>query len=260
MVARRARALTRDGALAAFGVGTLTYGSGGWAFALVLLAFFVPSVGLSRVGRRHKKRLVDIGKGGPRDAQQVLANGGVATLCAVAAGLAGARATHFRRWIAGFAGAYAAATADTWGTEIGTLASGAPVSILSGRRIATGLSGGVTPTGSVAEAAGAAWIGAWMLVAAPDADADWPDGRLFGAVAIGGVAGALADSLLGATLQELRRCPACARTCETDPHVCGTPTLRVRGLAGFSNDAVNLAATLTGAVVAFTLAGPPNAS
>ncbi len=259
-VARRAHALSPGGAIAAFGVGTLTFGSGGWAFTLVLMAFFIPSVALSRVGRRRKKQLVDIGKGGARDARQVLANGGMATLCAVAAGLTGAQAGRFRRWAAGFAGAYAAATADTWGTEIGTLARAAPVSILTGRKTATGLSGGVTPAGSAAEAAGAAWIGAWMLVAAPGPAEDWPDGRLFGAVAIGGIAGALADSLLGATLQELRRCPACDRTCETDPHVCGTRTVRIRGLRGFSNDAVNLAATLTGAAVAFALAGPPRRS
>jgi len=69
-----------------------------------------------------------------------------------------------------------------------------------------------------------------------------------------GVAGATIDSLLGATLQELRRCDACERLCEIDPHGCGAPTRRVRGIAGFSNDAVNLSATLAGALVAAALA------
>lgn len=210
----------------------------------------MPSVGLGRVGRRRKKRLVDIGKGGPRDAWQVLANGGVATLCAVFAApgwSSSERSGDTRRWMAAFAGAYAAATADTWGTEIGTLARGTPRSILSGRPVPTGLSGGVTRCGTLAELAGAGWIGLCAATALRSPG-------MFVPVAAGGLIGALADSLLGATVQELRRCPACARTCETDPHVCGTPTMLVRGIRGFSNDLVNFAATLAGAVAAFAAA------
>ncbi len=275
--------MTPGGAIAAFVVGTLTFGSGGWAFTLVLLAFFIPSVALSRVGRARKKTLVDIGKGGARDAWQVLANGGVATLCAVlsvfgfgawhAAGATGSYLMHAplqrmlmlpgsatAAWIAAFAGSYAAATADTWGTEIGTLAHGRPRSILTLRPIATGLSGGVTVAGTVAEVAGAAWISV-CAAAALIAFVRWPTSgwstATFGAivfpVGVGGVIGALVDSVLGATLQELRRCASCERTCETNPHVCGTPTSLVRGVPGFSNDLVNFAATLTGAAVAFSL-------
>jgi len=69
-------------------------------------------------------------------------------------------------------------------------------------------------------------------------------------VAIGGFAGALTDSILGASLQSLRHCPACRRDCETDPHDCGTATVLRRGLVWFGNDVVNLAATVTGALVA----------
>ncbi len=225
----------------------MTYGAGGWAFTLVLLAFFIPSVALSRVGRARKKRLVDIGKGGARDAWQVLANGGVATLCAVIAGCASVFGLPPAAWIAAFAGSYAAATADTWGTEIGTLAGGAPRSIFTFRPIATGLSGGVTRTGTAAEIAGAVWLAVATAISTRTAGIIVP-------VALGGILGALVDSLLGATLQELRRCPACERTCETNPHLCGTPTTLVRGVRGFSNDLVNLIATLTGATTAWLLA------
>ena len=211
----------------------------------------MPSVVLSRVGRAHKQRLVDIGKGGSRDVWQVLANGGIATVCAVVTALVEAHPVPpyraFAVWSAAFAGAYAAATADTWGTEIGTLMRGAPRSILTGRPIAAGLSGGITAWGSAAEVAGAVWIGlCGSILFVPH--------TVFLPVAFAGLAGALVDSLLGATLQELRWCPSCARTCETNPHVCGSATTLVRGFRGISNDAVNFAATFTGAATAFFLA------
>jgi uncharacterized protein (TIGR00297 family) len=257
----RAGALTRGGALAALAVGALTYASGTIGFTLVLLAFFLPSVLLSRLGKARKRALVDIGKGGARDAMQVLANGGVATACAVAWAL-----THDVRWAAAFAGAYAAATADTWATEIGTLARTQARSILTLRPVPTGLSGGITLPGTLAEVAGAVWIGVLAPAAIALAYIGWsgifgwsvtrgvaPTLLVFAAIPLGGIVGATLDSILGATLQELRHCEACGRSCETNPHACGSPTRLIRGLRGVSNDLVNLLATAAGALVAFIL-------
>lgn len=232
LIAVRAHALSHDGAIAAFVVGTITYATGTLPFTFVLLAFFIPAVALSRVGRVRKKALVDIGKQGPRDAMQVFANGGIATVCALMWAL-----TRDVHWAVAFAGAYAAAAADTWGTEIGTLAKQRPRSILTLRPVATGISGGITLAGTLAEVAGA------LLLAAVSG--------LGVSVLIGGVAGALVDSALGATAQELRWCDACERSCETQPHVCGAPTRLIRGVAGISNDVVNFLATAAGAAVAF---------
>jgi uncharacterized protein (TIGR00297 family) len=265
LVAWRAHALTRSGAIAAFAVGTLTFASGTLGFTLVLLAFFVPSVALSRLGRARKRDLVDVGKHGARDAMQVLANGGVATACALAWAF-----THDARWAFAFAGAYAAATADTWATEIGTLAKRQPRSILTLRPVATGLSGGITVPGTLAEIGGAVWMGVAGLVGIGLAYAfgtfDYgvshesvyypvPALLLLVLLAIpaGGIVGATLDSILGATIQELRRCDACKRECETDPHGCGASTQLVRGLPGVSNDVVNFLATAGGAAVAFVL-------
>ena len=239
MGALRARALTRGGAVAAFAVGTAVFGAGGWRAALVLFAFFIPSALLSRLGRARKASLAEIGKQGARDAWQVLANGGVAALCALLAARGGAV------FAAAFAGAFAAAAGDTWGTEIGTLARGAPRSIVTLRPVAAGMSGGVTVIGTLATLAGAgvvACVARWTGIAGL-----WP-------VAAGGIAGALLDSLLGATLQAQRWCARCGRACETDPHRCGSPTALRRGVAWIENDAVNLAATICGALVAAALA------
>ncbi|HEY8297882.1 MAG TPA: DUF92 domain-containing protein [Candidatus Baltobacteraceae bacterium] len=238
-LALRARALTRSGALAAFAIGTIVFGSLGWAGAGVLFAFFGPSIVLSRIGKARKRELVDIGKLDARDARQVLANGGVAALCALAALVFGKPAN------AAFAGAFAAAAADTWGTEIGTLAKQRARSILTLRPIATGLSGGVTLAGTFAEIAGGLVVA--LVAFAVGITAIVP-------VAIGGACGAFADSFLGASVQVLRYCPRCERRCETDPHVCGARTTIERGVPWMNNDAVNFAATLCGAVVAASLA------
>lgn len=118
------------------------------------------------------------------------------------------------------------------------LARAAPRSILTGRPLPVGLSGGVTLAGTAAEVLGAAFI---ALCAGPPSAV---------AVALGGVAGAFVDSLLGAALQARRWCAACARECENDPHACGNPTVHLRGLPWLHNDGVNFAATATGALVA----------
>jgi uncharacterized protein (TIGR00297 family) len=250
----RVHALTRSGAIAAFAVGALTFAAGTLGSALILLAFFLTSVAFSRAGKKRKRELVDIGKGGPRDAWQVLANGGIATACL----LVWAYADHSNAlspWFAAFAGAYAAATADTWGTEIGTLAAKPPRSILTGKVLATGLSGGVSSAGTAAEIAGAVLIAvltpAALLLALPGTPVTLHTlSRLLLPVFVGGFGGALIDSLLGATLQDRRWCPACQRECEVSLHGCGTTTERRRGLPWLTNDAVNFAATAIGAAIA----------
>jgi len=239
VAAYRMHSLDVGGAIAAAAVGTATFTGLEGRGAAVLLAFFVSSVALTRVGTRSKAALdADIGKGGARDLRQVLANGGVAALCALAA-----RRTPRARFA--FAGAFAAATADTWATEIGTLAARRPRSILTLRPIATGFSGGVTLPGTGAEIAGALMLG---IVARSCFGAG------AGAVTLAGAIGATVDSLLGASVQALRFCPMCERATERSVHVCGTGAPVIRGLAAVDNDAVNLLSTLAGAAAGWMLA------
>jgi uncharacterized protein (TIGR00297 family) len=237
----RLRLLDGTGAFAAFIVGTLTIGALELRGAAILLAFFVSSVALSRLGRDAKReRLSDIGKTGTRDAAQVVANGGIGALCALAVALG-----WDARYEIAFAGAFAAAAADTWGTEIGALFGGTPRSILTFRSVGVGISGGITAIGTAAEFAGALFLAAIAYAFGAHA---------FVAVLAGGFGGALVDSILGASLQALRWCPQCARPCERDPHSCGATTSHLRGIGWFGNDGVNFAATLAGAAIAFALA------
>ncbi len=238
-LAYRARALSASGAATAFAVGAVVFGSGGWRAASVLFAFFLPSALLSRLGLARKRILAGGEWETPRSGWQVLANGGVAAACALAGTRGGAPLA------AAFAGAFAAASADTWGTEVGTLSQRAPVSILTLRPLRPGFSGGVTPLGIGATVAGSLCVActASLVGIAP-----------LWSVALGGVVGATLDSIAGASLQALRWCARCSSACETQRHRCGEATVLRRGVSWIGNDAVNFAATLCGAIVALVAA------
>ena len=148
-------------------------------------------------------------------------------------------------WNAVAAGSLAASATDTWATEVGTLAGGEPVSITSASKVPPGTSGGVTLVGTTAGAGGALFIAAVATLA------NWP--LPFAAVALGGMAGALADSILGGVLQARRWCDLCAKSTERLVHSCGTPTRHAGGLAGFDNDAVNAVCSGVGALVTLLL-------
>ena len=63
---------------------------------------------------------------------------------------------------------------------------------------------------------------------------------------VGGLLGALADSLAGATIQAGYRCTVCGQPSEAAPHACGGGAVLVRGQRWVTNDVVNLIATATG--------------
>ena len=240
-VARRARLLSASGAATSVVVGALAI-SAGWSWGFLLISVFVSASALSKLGERKKATLIGpvVQKGDQRDAGQVLANGGIYAMAAL-----GYIVFPSPVWQALGIGALAASAADTWATEVGTLAGGEPISIISRKRVPPGTSGGVTLIGTLATAGGA------LLVAAGATLASWP--VPFAAVALGGIAGALADSLLGATVQARRWCDVCAKSTERLVHNCGTPTRHAGGVAGFDNDAVNAVCSGVGALVALLL-------
>jgi uncharacterized protein (TIGR00297 family) len=243
LVAVRARALTRDGGVAAVVVGTISVAAG-WSWAALLVVFFVTSSVLSRVRAAARERITGsvVAKGGARDAVQVLANGGVFAFAALLSLL-----VPWAGWVPLGAGAIAASTADTWSSEIGTLSHTPPRLITSWRRVPAGTSGAVTLLGFAAAVAGALFM---ALVARA---VGWPAGAAVSAFA-GGAAGALADSLLGASFQARRRCPNCDKDTERKVHTCGTTTEAAGGISWLDNDGVNFMSGVAGAVVALLVA------
>ncbi|MGE3268448.1 MAG: DUF92 domain-containing protein, partial [Chloroflexota bacterium] len=140
-------------------------------------------------------------------------------------------------------GALSAAAADTWASEIGVRSPELPRSILSGHHVAPGTSGGVTRLGWLAAAAGALAIGGvWSLAS------DRRPTTLVVAL-MAGLAGSLADSLAGATLQAFYACRVCDEPSEAPGYHCEAPRRLVRGYAWVTNDAVNGIGTATGALV-----------
>ena len=243
LVARRARALSSSGAAAAVVVGTACVAAG-WSWGALLVAFFIASTLLSRLGRARKEVRTRgiVAKGGERDLVQVLANGGP-----FAAAALGSLALPHPLWAAFGAASLAASTADTWATEIGTLAGAEPRSVLSWKRVPAGTSGGITLPGTLGSIAGALFVAALALALG------WPGSAAAGAL-VGGVAGATMDTLIGASAQARRWCDRCEGGTERMVHDCGTATRHAGGIAWLDNDLVNLLASFTGAATGVVVA------
>ena len=240
MVARRAGSLSTSGAFAAAVLGTATFAAGEPGGRL-LVVYFVASASLSRFRHAAKERLSGaiVGKSGARDAVQVMANGAVFAVCMV---LTVSSPLSPVPLAAAAAGALAASSADTWATEIGTLWGGAPRSVRSLRSVPAGTSGAMSAAGSLAMVGGAIFVAAAAALLGVT--------RAVACVAAAGIAGALADTMLGATLQERRWCSACNTGTERNIHDCGTVASHAGGIEGIDNDVINFFATLVGAAVA----------
>jgi uncharacterized protein (TIGR00297 family) len=234
-------ALSPSGALAALGIGALALLAGA-RWVVLLLVFFGAATAVTRFRRREKLQRAGglLDKTGPRDAAQVLANGGAFALGALLFAVTGDE-----RWAVVAAGALAAASADTWATELGLLSSATPRSIISGAQVPPGSSGGVTLAGTAAGLLGA------LIVTTAVFALGWPGAAV--AAGAGGLIGMTADSLLGAAAQERRWCPACASETEARVHSCGRYTTARRGMPGLNNDVVNAIATFVGAGAALLL-------
>jgi uncharacterized protein (TIGR00297 family) len=234
----RRDAVTRAGAVAGFTVGAGILVFGGWLSWVLLMVFFGSSSVLSRLKSSTKDALARLHeKGSRRDHIQVLANGGVGLAMSLAYSVTG-----MPMFLIAVGISFAAANADTWASEIGVLSARRPVSILSGRPLRRGTSGGVTPLGFAASAGGAALI-AVVFAAGWGLQRGWVAGLVPVALVItaGGFLGSVIDSVLGATVQAQyadretgtpteRRLPAAGA---------GLPNQLTSGFAAITNDAVN---------------------
>jgi len=186
--------LTLDGMRSAVLFGTAVLGMGGWMPALAVLLFFLSSSFISRrrgdqneiaeafISSRTKFR---------RDGWQVWANGFWVVAMLILFFLFDAEFLLIAAY-----GAVAAATSDTWATEIGCRKPGKTVLITSFKKTEPGTDGGISLKGSAAAVAGALFIAGSLYLVSSGVN------ELFAiTIAVSGLAGCIVDSYLGAIYQ-----------------------------------------------------------
>jgi uncharacterized protein (TIGR00297 family) len=240
------KALDFAGTLAGLTVGSAILFFGGWEWFLLLLTFFVVA-GLSTRFRFEQKRRMGFseGLGGTRGWKNVLANGGLCAVFAVAYGM-----SSYRPFLWAYIGAVSTSMADTLATEFGLLNPYEPRLITDlGRTVPAGTSGGVSLYGEAASL-----LGSTMLSAVAWFVGFGSKGSIVPILGLAsGFLGSSFDSLLGATIQVRFACQVCGRTVEKQVH-CGRTALPVSGVRFMDNNVVNFLATLFGAASCIVLA------
>jgi uncharacterized protein (TIGR00297 family) len=214
--AYRIRGVTPSGAVAGAVVCFLLYVGGGAGAFVALVAVFALAWLSTRWGYKRKQELGMAEQREGRRASQVLANLGLAAICAALHAISGGRPVY----LLGMAAALAEAAADTVSSEIGQASRNTARLITTWEWVPAGTDGGVTASGTFVGIAAAVAV---ALVCALSGVVTW---RGTGAVLTAAVAGMLADSYMGACFER-------------------------HGLLG--NDAVNFLSTVAAVAVALFL-------
>jgi uncharacterized protein (TIGR00297 family) len=248
-LAYRKNNLNKSGMIAAIILGTMVYGWGHWVFYVFMMFFFMssllirkfvtvfyPSAHIVLMTHRHKHEA--------RSWVQVLANGGLLGLIGFYYSIAPSNLVVFMAALS-----MAAATSDTWASEIGILSNQKPKSLIRRQEMEKGLSGGVTSLGLWASLGGSALIGLvfgvyGLMISGFSLNLIWATLLCM----LGGFIGSLIDSILGEFFQ------AKYKTLESDIiELSGSSTdILVQGFRWFDNNLVNFLSNIT-VVVLFGL-------
>jgi len=245
-LAMEREAVDAGGAAAGTLIGAAVLSAGGFFLWMILVMFFVSSTLLGKFGEEKRSHLSEIHKkDGQRDALQVAANGGIGCAAALAYGWTGSEI-----FFCAAAASFAAATADTWASELGVLSRRPPVSLRTFRAVEPGISGGVSLLGTAAALGGALSIG-FIYLAGTVIMFGWSSELLTGAAAVtlAGVFGSFVDSILGAFVQIHYYDAAKNRLTEYSERN-GQFLEAVQGVRWMDNDAVNFFCTLSAAAAA----------
>lgn len=176
-------------------LGTIVLGFGGWALAFAVAFFFGTSSFLTTLNGNkvhHSSYSVEVSADNRRDGYQVWANGfWIAVFCTLWFALNSVAAL-----IAAF-GVVAAATADTWATEIGTRNPGKTLKITTFEKVKPGTDGGISLKGTLGGVMGALLISLFIFklgILSPL--------YFFTVIFFGGIFGLLIDSFTGAVFQD----------------------------------------------------------
>jgi uncharacterized protein (TIGR00297 family) len=182
IAAHIARGVNWSGALAGWAVAFVLAASGLRLFVILLLVFAV-TLAATLTGKRRKQELRTAESPTGRTAAQVMANLGVAMLAVT---------FTFPCFVVLTLAALAEAAADTSSSEIGMAFPGRTVLLTTGRRVESGIDGGISLVGSTAA------VGAALMIAVPALALQLVNPLQVLIVVVAGVAGMLFDSFLGA--------------------------------------------------------------
>ena len=232
LAAYLAKMITMSGLFGVLVMGFLVAGYGNLDYLMPMGVFFVFSSILSKIIPENS---TTISKGSKRDIIQVYANGSIALLlCIISVFTVNSSMVYLL-----FLSSVAAATADTWSTELGKLSKKNPVSILNLQDMAPGLSGGVTRVGTIGSLLGATMIGLiGHTLGISDCGA-------YGIIGAGFTAGII-DSVLGASVQAKYR----TRDGQIVEYICPGGSL-ISGYRWMTNDLVNVLNTACAPLVMY---------
>jgi uncharacterized protein (TIGR00297 family) len=230
------KSLSKSGVLSAYVMGIIIFGTGGFMWIVPILTFFVLSSALSKLPKTENT----LEKNPRRDIIQVIANGGAATIISVI-NFYSPNNLLFIVYLA----AIAAATADTWASEIGLLSPWNPIHITKLKSVIKGTSGGISLLGTLGSVLGATVIGITGVQLGLPAS-------LLGIIIFTGTAGGLVDSLIGGSIQATFQCTDCNDITEKRKH-CNLPSMHVSGLYILDNDMVNFLNTISGIIIVLIL-------
>eukprot|EP00584_Thalassiosira_punctigera_P024705 CAMPEP_0172554266 /NCGR_PEP_ID=MMETSP1067-20121228/53841_1 /TAXON_ID=265564 ORGANISM="Thalassiosira punctigera, Strain Tpunct2005C2" /NCGR_SAMPLE_ID=MMETSP1067 /ASSEMBLY_ACC=CAM_ASM_000444 /LENGTH=312 /DNA_ID=CAMNT_0013342599 /DNA_START=279 /DNA_END=1214 /DNA_ORIENTATION=+ len=280
--------LSQSGALSAFLVASLSLATS-WRNGITLLAFYLTSSKLTRVGSNRKGKLEEgATEGGERGAMQVFACSLIGVICAsmrrIFAGsdgplLLGGSATTSPgaallgdRMTLAYVAFFSCCAGDTWASELGVLSKSLPRLIIKPwKKVPPGTNGGISLVGLGASAAGGMLMGSLHGIFVPGGIAsflpfNWQS--VLSAISlsqfrrevlvltfvgfVGGFGGSLVDSLLGATVQATFYDEETKKIAKRP----GPTTTKVGGCGFLSNEMVNVVSTAISALVAALVAQP----
>ena len=185
-ISYKRKSLDMLGSLIMIFMGITIIFSAGVSWFILIVLFFILSIGATRFSKPYKKEIGQYEK--TRTAKNVISNGLVAFLMA-------AFGSYYLPLAGGFIGAVATATADTLASEIGVLQE--PRLITSFRKVPAGTDGAISVLGTCAAIVGAGVIGfaSFLLGIMPE-----PLVAIKISV-ISGTVGCFIDSILGAVLE-----------------------------------------------------------
>lgn len=224
-------AIDYSGSLLAMGiVFVFRYYGGRIGIAYLLGTYF--TVFFIAIVRKHVFAAGLEKKSSGRSFIQILANGGLGTLCMILFGLTN------EIWLFGLSiTAIGGCFIDSISSDIGCMAKQKPYDFLKHTEVENGISGGMTILGTASSAVFSMIIAMFVCLGAKINI--WP------ALLIGGLTfmQTLIDTVMGSLLQVKYRCPICAVNTEKHEH-CGVTTVYCSGVKWIDNNVVNFLSSL----------------